>query len=149
MSEHRVDLQWTTGGQAFTYESYSRDHRLVFDNGHVIQASSAPAYFGNVAGIDPEEMLVAALSSCHMLTFLAVASKRGYVVVAYEDNAVGYLDKNSEGKMAMTAVILNPRIQFKGEKVPNTDELEKLHHKAHENCFIANSVRCEMTVKSG
>jgi organic hydroperoxide reductase OsmC/OhrA len=148
MSEHIVNLQWNGNGKDFAYETYPRDHRLVFDNGQTIHASSAPAYFGNVEGIDPEEMLVAALSSCHMLTFLAVASKRGYIVVDYQDHAVGHLDKNAEGKMAVTAVQLNPRVQFTGEKTPDHEELDKLHHKAHENCFIANSVRCEITVKS-
>jgi organic hydroperoxide reductase OsmC/OhrA len=149
MSEHSVDLEWQAGDQAFTYETYSREHRLRFDNGLSIDASAAPSYFGNTAAIDPEEMLVASLSSCHMLTFLAVASKRGYNVVRYTDHAVGYLAKNPEGKLAVTAVTLNPRVQFQGEKHPSAAELDTLHHKAHENCFIANSVRCEMTVKSG
>jgi organic hydroperoxide reductase OsmC/OhrA len=149
MSEHKVDLFWKGNDQPFSYETYPRDHALRFDNGQSITASSAPSYFGNSNAIDPEEMLVAALSSCHMLTFLAVASKRGYVVVEYQDNAVGYLDKNSAGKMAITRVTLNPRIQFSQDKTPSTDELGKLHDKAHENCFIANSVKCEITVKSG
>jgi organic hydroperoxide reductase OsmC/OhrA len=149
MSEHKVDLLWKGNDHAFSYETYPRDHELRFDNGKTITASSAPAYFGNSDAIDPEEMLVAALSSCHMLTFLAVASKRGYVVVEYQDHAVGYLDKNSTGKMAITTVTLNPSIQFSQDKIPSPEELSKLHDKAHENCFIANSVMCEITVKSG
>jgi organic hydroperoxide reductase OsmC/OhrA len=149
MSEHSVDLEWHAGDQAFSYESYSREHRLRFDNGLSVDASAAPSYFGNTAAIDPEEMLVASICSCHMLTFLAVASKRGHIVVTYTDHAVGYLNKNSDGKLAVTAVTLNPRIQFQGEKQPSMAELDTLHQKAHQNCFIANSVRCEITVKSG
>jgi organic hydroperoxide reductase OsmC/OhrA len=149
MSEHTVDLLWKGNDQPFGYETYPRDHELRFDNGQTITASSAPAYFGNIEAIDPEEMLVAALSSCHMLTFLAVASKRGYVVVEYQDHAVGYLGKNSAGKMALISVTLNPRTQFSRDKTPNAEELSKLHDKAHENCFIASSVICEITVKSG
>jgi organic hydroperoxide reductase OsmC/OhrA len=148
MSQHSVQLHWQNTAADFTYETYSRTHQLSFDNGKVISASSAPAYFGDESAVDPEEMLVAALSSCHMLTFLAVASKRAYVVVSYEDNAIGHLEKNASGKMAITRVQLSPKIVFSSIKQPNAAELEALHHKAHENCFIANSVSCEVTVKA-
>lgn len=147
MSEHTVQLHWETNGAQFTSETYSRNHRLSFDNGSSINASAAPAYSGDTNAIDPEEMLVAAISSCHMLTFLAIASKRNYVVVNYQDKATGYLEKNAAGKIAITLVELAPVVVFSGEKLPNQEELEQLHHRAHANCFIANSVQCEIRVK--
>jgi organic hydroperoxide reductase OsmC/OhrA len=148
MSEHTVKLEWQTSETDFSSANYTRNHRLSFDNGNIISASAAPDYLGDSSAIDPEEMLVAALSSCHMLTFLAIASKRSYIVVSYQDNAIGYLEKNSVGKMAITRVDLTPRIIFSGDKQPNHAELGALHEKAHMNCFIANSVQCEINVKS-
>ncbi|GIX37761.1 MAG: redox protein OsmC [Silanimonas sp.] len=149
MSEHTATLAWTRGDTAFTYETYSRDHRLVFENGLETLASSAPAYAGNPKALNPETLLVGALASCHMLTFLAVCAKRGYVVDRYEDSASGRLDKNAEGRMAITHITLRPKVAFSGEKQPTAEELERLHERAHANCFIANSVQAEVEVLPG
>lgn len=110
-------------------------------------ATAAPAYLGNPANVDPEESFVASLSSCHMLTLLAIACKQKFVIEKYEDEAVGHMEKNADGKMAITKVELHPRITWGGDKTPSAEELEKLHHAAHDNCFIANSVKTEITVK--
>ena len=109
-------------------------------------ASAAPAYLGNPANVDPEEAFVASLSSCHMLTFLSIACKQKFVLDNYVDEAVGHMEKNSEGRLAITRVELHPKITWSGDKTPSTDELDKMHHAAHENCFIANSVKTEVTV---
>lgn len=146
MSEHTAIVRWSRGDHEFAYEKYSRDHTLEFDNGATVKASSAPTYFGDPAGVDPEEMLVAALSSCHMLTFLAVAAKSGYVVERYEDHPVGFLEKNAEGRLAVTRASLHPRIEFGGDKRPDAPTIERMHAKAHANCFIANSVRTVVTI---
>ena len=110
-------------------------------------ATAAPAYLGNPANVDPEEAFVASLASCHMLTFLAIACKQKFVLEKYEDEAVGHMEKNAEGKLAITKVELHPKIIWGGENEPTAEELEKLHHAAHDNCFIANSVKTEVTVK--
>ena len=147
MSEHKVTLTWQRGEAPFEYQKYSRDHSWKFDGGHEMEASAAPAFLGNPKNVDPEEAFVASLSSCHMLTFLAMACKGKFVMDEYVDEAVGHMEKNAEGKMAITSVILKPRIKFSGDKQPTAEELEKLHHSAHDQCFIANSVKTEVTVE--
>ena len=107
-------------------------------------ATAAPAYLGNLANVDPKE--VASLSSCHMLTFLAIACKQNFVLDSYGDEAVGYMEKNADGKMAITRVELHPKITWGGDRKPSAEEVEKMHDSAHENCFIANSVRTKVTV---
>ena len=109
-------------------------------------ATAAPAYLGNPKNVDPEEAFVASLSSCHMLTFLAIACKQKFVLDSYEDEAVGHMEKNAEGKLAVTKVELHPKIKWSGEKEPTAEELDKMHHLAHEQCFIASSVKTEVTV---
>ena len=146
MSEHKITLTWKRGDTPFEYQKYSRDHTWKFDGGHEMSASAAPAYLGNPANVDPEEAFVASLSSCHMLTFLAIASKQRFVLDSYEDESVGHLEKNADGKLAITRVELNPKINWGGDRKPSAEELEKLHHAAHENCFIANSVKTEVMV---
>ena len=146
MSEHKASLAWERGGKPFELKTYSRDHVIRFPNGIEYGASAAPAYRGNPSLVDPESSLTAALSSCHMLTFLAVAAMKGFVVDRYEDDAVGHLEKNAQGKMAITRVELRPRIVFGGEKQPTDADLGALHHKAHADCFIANSVLTEVKV---
>ena len=148
MSQHKVTLEWKRGSESFTYESYNRDHTLVFEGGSRVTASAAPAYRGNPAHVNPEEGLVAALSSCHMLTFLAVAAKKHFVVDHYTDQAVGFLDKNDKGKLAITRVILRPRIAFGGTTVPTPQEIAELHEQAHHGCFIANSVTTVVTIEA-
>lgn len=147
MSEHKVTLTWERGDTPFEYQKYPRDHTWKFDGGHEMTASAAPAYLGNPKHVDPEEAYVASLSSCHMLTFLSIACKQKFVMDEYVDEVVGVMEKNSEGKLAITRVTLKPRIKFSGEKQPTKEELDKMHHAAHENCFIANSVKTEIKVE--
>ena len=147
MSEHRTTLHWTRATPDFDYKTYNRDHSVTFKNGETLKMSAAVAYRGNPNLVDPEEALVAALSSCHMLTFLALAAHRHLIVDEYVDEAVGFLEKNRQGKLAITRVILRPRITFAANPQPNAQTLDELHHKSHEECFIANSVTTEVTVE--
>jgi organic hydroperoxide reductase OsmC/OhrA len=147
MSEHVVDVSWTRGEHEFTYENYSRDHEWRFDGGVTVPGSANPAYLGTDSGtVDPEEAFVAALSSCHMLTFLAIAAKKRLVVDSYVDHAVGVMAKNEAGRMAVTRVTLHPEIVFAGE-APDEAALDRLHHLSHGECFIANSVTTEVVVE--
>lgn len=146
MSEHRATIDWKRGDADFTYESYDRGHTWRFEGGTVVEASAAPTYRGDPSRVDPEEAFVASLASCHMLTFLALAARKRFVVDAYTDDAVGVMEKNEDGKLAVTRVTLRPRIDFDGD-APSADALERLHEQAHEHCFIANSVRTEIRVE--
>ncbi|MBW2267807.1 MAG: OsmC family protein [Deltaproteobacteria bacterium] len=146
MSEHRSTIEWQRGDAAFDYESYSRNHTWRFENGLGVEASAAPEFLGDAARIDPEEALVASIASCHMLTFLALAARKRWVVERYRDAAVGTLEKNSDGKLAVTRVVLHPEVEF-ADVAPSTEQLEKAHHKAHEGCFIANSVRTQIDLE--
>jgi organic hydroperoxide reductase OsmC/OhrA len=147
MSEHVVDVSWSRGEHEFTYQKYNRDHEWRFDGGVTVPGSANPAYLGTEAGtVDPEEAFVAALSSCHMLTFLAIAAKKRLVVDSYVDHAVGVMAKNDAGRIAITQVTLHPRIVFAGE-TPDEATLERMHHLSHEQCFIANSVTTEVLVE--
>ncbi|MFI5712850.1 OsmC family protein [Kribbella sp. NPDC051620] len=147
MSEHVVDVSWSRGEHEFTYEKYSRDHEWRFDGGVTVPGSANPAYLGTDSGtVDPEEAFVAALSSCHMLTFLAIAAKKRLVVDSYVDHAVGVMAKNEAGRMAVTRVTLHPVITFAGE-APDEAALDRLHHLSHQECFIANSVTTEVVVE--
>jgi len=146
MSEHKANIVWARSGAGFSYKTYPRDHVWRFENGVEIAGSAAAAYLGNPQRVDPESAFVAALSSCHMLTFLALASNKGFIVDSYEDAAVGHLEKNASGKLAVTRVELHPKIEYSGAKQPNNSDLEWLHDKAHRECFIANSVTTEVKV---
>ncbi|MGH8633208.1 MAG: OsmC family protein [Burkholderiales bacterium] len=148
MSEHKATIKWSRAGKDFAYKSYSRDHTWRFENGVEVPASATPSYLGNPQRVDPEAALVAALSSCHMLTFLALAANKGFVVESYEDAAVGHLEKNAGGKMAITRVELHPKIAFGAGKQPTAADLDWLHDKAHKECFIANSVTIDIRVMS-
>jgi organic hydroperoxide reductase OsmC/OhrA len=147
VSEHRVHVSWERGGVDFGYESYPRDHRWRFEGGVEVPGTAAPAFHGNPKRVDPEAAFVAALSSCHMLTFLAIASRKRLVVDAYEDEAVGLLAKNEAGKLAMTRVVLRPRVVFAGA-APSAEVVADLHERAHHECFIANSVRTDVGVEA-
>src|SRR5262249_10549447 len=140
MSEHKVRVDWTRETPDFTYETYNRDHDWSFDAGVTIRASANPDYLGSDSCIDPEEAFVASLSSCHMLTFLAVAARKRLVVDEYHDQATGILGKDAAGRMALITVTLRPQVRFGGDKSPGPEELRKLHDQAHHACFIANSV---------
>jgi organic hydroperoxide reductase OsmC/OhrA len=146
MSEHKMTLKWERGGAEFSYQKYPRDHTWSFDGGYTMAATAAPGFLGNPAHVDPEEAFVASLSSCHMLTFLAIACKQKFVLDSYEDEAVGHLEKNADSKLAITRVELRPKITWGGDRKPSAEELDRMHHAAHENCFIANSVKTEVRV---
>jgi len=146
MSEHQVTIDWKRETPDFAYETYNRDHDWRFDAGVTVRGSAAPAYRGNQSCVDPEEAFVASLSGCHMLTFLAIASRKLYVVDSYRDHAVGILAKNSAGNLAITTVTLRPEVRFSG-KTPTTEELRQLHEQAHHACFIASSVKTEVAVE--
>jgi organic hydroperoxide reductase OsmC/OhrA len=147
MSEHNVTIEWKRETPDFTYRTYNRDHDWTFDAGITVRASAAPAYFGNPRCVDPEEAFVASLASCHMLTFLAVAAAKKFVVDGYQDEAVGVLGKDGTGKLAITKVTLHPRVQFGGEQAPTPEELIQMHDQAHHGCFIATSVKTEVTIE--
>jgi organic hydroperoxide reductase OsmC/OhrA len=143
MAEHKIRLTWSDGGRPFTYQSYPREHQIIFKDGQdTLTASASPVYKGDGKHGDPEDMLVAALSSCHMLSFLAIAAKKKLTVRTYEDDAVGFLEDDG-GKLWITRVILRPKV------VIDTDAqtLAQLHHLAHDACFIANSVKTEVSVE--
>lgn len=147
MSEHHATIIWTRRSPDFTYASYNREHDWRFKGGVVVEASAAPQYRGSASCPDPEDAFVASLSSCHMLTFLAVAAKRGFVVDRYEDPAVGYLEKNAQGKLAITRVELRPKIEFSADRSPDAAALAEMHDLAHRECFIANSVTTAVAVR--
>jgi organic hydroperoxide reductase OsmC/OhrA len=147
MSEHTVTVAWKRDTPDFSYQSYNRDHDWTFDAGVTIRASAAPAYLGNAACVDPEEAFVASLSSCHMLTFLAIASRKRFAVDAYHDQAVGILDKDAAGRLAITKVTLQPKVQFSGDKAPAPEMITEMHEQAHHACFIASSVKTEVIVE--
>lgn len=146
MSEHRATIEWSNTSNEMAYQSYPRDHVWRFEHGVAIDASAAPAFRGSPERVDPEQALVASISSCHMLTFLALASKNAHVVLKYLDEAVGHLEKNEQGALAITRVELHPEITFAPGAGPDAGALEALHHEAHLQCFIANSVRTQITV---
>jgi len=146
VSEHHATIVWARRSADFTYMSYNREHDWRFKGDVVVSASAAPQYRGSPNGPDPEDAFVASLSSCHMLTFLAIAAKRKFVVDRYEDAAVGYLEKNAQGRLAITRVELQPKIEFGADRTPDAAELSSMHDMAHHECFIANSVLTEVKV---
>ena len=151
MHEYQATISWERGDADAPLRRYSRAHKWIFDGGLTVPASASPqivrAPYSDAGAIDPEEAFVAALSSCHMLWFLDVATQRGFRVISYVDNAAGVMEKNGADKVAITRVRLRPNATFAGEKIPTREEIDALHHAAHEECFIANSVatdvRCE------
>ena len=151
MSNHKATIRWQRTSDEFLKGRYSREHTWEFDGGAVVQASPSPAVvpapFSNAAHVDPEEAFVASLSSCHMLTFLYLAGRKGFQVDSYADEAVGVITKNERKVPWVSTVTLNPRIIFSGAKLPTRAEQEHLHHESHEQCFIANSVKTEVIVE--
>jgi organic hydroperoxide reductase OsmC/OhrA len=148
--EYRADVVWTRGDAAFLDNRYSRAHVWRFDGGVEVRASSSPLSvrlpLSRADAVDPEEALVAATASCHMLFFLSFAAKGGFLVERYEDAAVGVMTKNEHGRLFISKITLNPMVAFAGAKRPSAEELDVLHHHAHEECYIANSVRAEIVV---
>jgi organic hydroperoxide reductase OsmC/OhrA len=152
MHQYEATISWQRGDQKFSDNRYSRAHEWVFDGGAHVPASSSPLSvplpMSVAANVDPEEALVAATSSCHMLFFLSFAGKAGFVVDGYVDRAVGIMEKNAEGKVAITRITLRPRIVFSGASKPTAIELDALHHDAHTQCYIANSIKAEVVVEA-
>jgi organic hydroperoxide reductase OsmC/OhrA len=149
MSEHEATVEWRSDGH-FTDGGYSRGHVWRFDGGAEVRGSSSPHVvpvpMSDPAGVDPEEALIASASSCHMLWFLSLARDSGFDVSSYSDKAVGTMGRIAPGRIGITRIVLRPRIAFAGRQ-PDTGELERLHHEAHEKCFVANSLKSEIVVE--
>ncbi|MEO0913741.1 MAG: OsmC family protein [Pseudomonadota bacterium] len=149
MVEHVVDVRWALGDADFAANTYSRAHEIVLDGGITVPGSASPHVVppprSVEAALDPEEAYVAALSACHMLWFLDLARQAGRVVERYDDHARGTMARRSDGTFWISKVVLDPKITWRGA-APEAEDLADLHHRAHENCFIANSVRTEVTV---
>jgi len=148
MAQYTAQVLWLRNDQDFIGHRYSRRHLLRFDGGIEVAGSSSPHVvplpMSDAAAIDPEEAFVASLSSCHMLWFLSIAAKRKYCVDRYFDAAVGTMGRNADGKLAMLVVTLKPEVGFSGGRIPTREQVEQMHHEAHEACFIANSVKTEV-----
>ncbi|NHZ88401.1 OsmC family peroxiredoxin [Massilia sp. CCM 8733] len=151
MQQFEAQLAWQRGAQPFLDKRYSRAHAWTFDGGLRVPASSSPLSvalpMSDPAAVDPEEALVAAVSSCHMLFFLALAASAGHVVDDYRDHALGTMSKNADGKMAMTRIVLRPAIGFADGTGPDCAQLDALHHAAHAQCYIANSIKADVVVE--
>jgi organic hydroperoxide reductase OsmC/OhrA len=150
MSQHTATIHWQRGNADFLAGKYSREHTWSFDGGLTVPASPAPsvvpAPWSNPANLDPEEAYVASISSCHMLTFLHMAGRRGFQVDSYRDESVGTMAKNEKGVPWVNVVTLHPQIIYSGAKLPTPADVDQLHHLAHEQCFIANSIKTEVVV---
>ena len=147
MSEHKITLNWKKQTESFEYQDYNRDHQWDFGEGLVVNASSAPEFMGNPQFADPERAFAAALSSCHMLFFIAICSKKKITVEDYVDNASAYLEKNNKGALVITRVVLRPKIRFAEDIEIDREQIEKIHHQSHQRCFLANSVRSEVVLE--
>jgi organic hydroperoxide reductase OsmC/OhrA len=148
MSEHKAHIEWARQSTSFAYDQYNREHTWTFENGHVFEASAAPAFFGHDDCVDPEEAFVASISACHMLTLLAICARKRMVVESYDDHAVGFLEKGQNGRLMITRVILRPNIVFADDAAPDAETMDRLHASAHRACFIANSVTTTITVEN-
>ncbi len=149
MSEYNAKISWFRNvDEDYVGNQFSRGHEWSFDGGTTVPASSSPHVvplpYSVEANVDPEEAFVASLSSCHMLFFLSIAAKRKFIVDEYIDNAIGIMEKDNSGKLMMTKVTLRPSVKFSGNRQPTTEQLEKMHHQSHEQCFIANSVKTDV-----
>lgn len=151
MSEYVATIHWVRGEQSFTDRKYSRVHEWRFDGGATVPASASPGIvplpMSAAENVDPEEAFVASLSSCHLLFFLDIAARSGYVIDEYMDEAVGFMEKNSKGQIVISKVILRPRASYSGDSIPDREKVERMHHRAHELCFIANSVKTEVVTE--
>ncbi len=151
MSEYTATIRWSRDDQDFLSDDYSRGHTWEFDGGANVPASASPHIVPlpkSVAeNVDPEEAFVASLSSCHMLFFLSIAAKNGYIVDNYTDCAIGHMAKNDQGKYSMTKVILRPDIAFSGDTQPTAEQMREMHEQSHEECFIANSVTSDIGIE--
>jgi len=151
--EYQAGIRWERAGAVFTDNRYSRGHSWRFDGGVVVPASSSPhtvrVPLSVEAAVDPEEALVAALASCHMLWFLSLAAAEGYVVDSYQDAAEAQMGPIGFGRQGITDIVLHPQVVFSGPRQPDTRAFDALHHVAHERCYIANSLRTAVRVDGG
>lgn len=147
MSEHFAKVLWVAAGHKENPDTYSRDLVVEFSDQVKVAASAASDYLGSAEKADPEQLLVSALASCHMLYFLAICEGQGYVVSRYSDNAKGIVSKREEGGFWVSEIILKPEVEFSSEKQPDPKALERLHHRAHKGCFIANSIKTAVKVE--
>jgi organic hydroperoxide reductase OsmC/OhrA len=145
MSRYVARVEWSRHGEVFTDNRYSREHRWMFDGGITVAASASPqvvpAPYSVATAVDPEEAFVASLSSCHMLWFLSIAAKRGFIVDSYKDDANGVMGRDGDGRLAMLEVVLKPVVVWSGKRAPSVEEMHSMHDEAHHECFIANSVK--------
>lgn len=152
MSRYEATVLWERNERSFADNSYSRGHKWIFDGGLTVPASASPDIvplpMSVAENVDPEEAFIASISSCHMLFFLSLAAEAGFVVDSYTDNAVGSMTKRGDGRIAITRVVLRPEVLYSGNVLPEPAQVDDLHHRAHELCFIANSVRTEIVVES-
>jgi organic hydroperoxide reductase OsmC/OhrA len=147
MAEHHAGVVWKRTSADFTYDTYNRKHEMTFKDGSIrLPASSAPEFLGDADFVDPEEAFVAALASCHMLTFLAICARKRLTVDAYEDDGVGVLEKGESGEMWVSRVTLAPKVTFAPGTAVDEATLARIHHQSHQHCFIANSVKTDVTV---
>ena len=148
MATYTAEVAWSRGEQKFVDNRYSRKHLLKFDGGAEVPGSSSPHVvplpYSDATAVDPEEAFIASISSCHMLFFLSIAAARKFRVDRYRDNAIGVMGKNPAGKMVISTVTLKPEATFSGDKLPTRADVEAMHHEAHEECFIANSVKTDV-----
>ena len=152
MSEYYAKVRWLRGeNESYIDNKYSRGHTWAFDGGVTVKASASPHVvplpYSVEGNVDPEEAFVASLSSCHMLFFLSIAAKNGYVIDEYVDNAVGVMEKDKGGKVSITKVTIKPKVVFSGENKPEIEQIERMHYQSHELCFIANSVKTEIVIE--
>jgi len=149
--EYHATVEWQRQGVAFVDNKYSRGHVWRFDGGVEVPASSAPSSvplpYSIAAAVDPEEALVAAVSSCHMLFFLSFAAKEGFIVDRYLDDAIGAMARNNHDRLYVSDIVLSPAVTFSGNKQPSQQDVDAMHHHAHEECYIANSVKAQITVR--
>ena len=146
MSVHEASISWQRSPHESEANTYSRNHCVTLNGGQELDASASVEFKGDPECADPEQMLVSAVSSCHMLFFLAIAELKGYQVESYEDDPIGYLERTDQKGMEMTRIELSPRITFGGEKVPDQEAISRIHANAHSKCFIRNSVTAEVTI---
>jgi organic hydroperoxide reductase OsmC/OhrA len=148
MASYSAEVSWSRGEQKFVDNRYSRKHSMKFDGGTEVPGSSSPHVvplpYSDATAVDPEEAFVASISSCHMLFFLSIAAARKFRVDRYRDNAIGVMGKNASGKMVISTVTLKPEATFSGDLLPTHADIDAMHHEAHDECFIANSVRTEV-----
>tara|TARA_Y100000590_G_C15649208_1_gene988087 strand:+ start:384 stop:833 length:450 start_codon:yes stop_codon:yes gene_type:complete len=146
MSHHSIQLTWELGAKEFSPEQYNTDHNILYNSKTIIKGGSSPDYGGDVNNINPEQNLAAAMSSCHMMTFLAIAAKMKWPIVAYRDTAIAYLGKNSKGKISVNKIELNPKITFGNNFSISDEEMKKMKDRSHRYCFIANSLSEEVEI---